>query len=305
MNGQEVQRVLLDGFQAQPMPAGQVSSYWRQYAGSLDRTGFESPYACGTARRMLSALERVSYRQVTRQLAGFPRAWATALDVFADMTRRDPAAPPGAGPNFNVLKAACVASVLLDHWDRHAWPATIAIIGDGYGMLGALLSRLAPKTRVYAIDLPAGLVAQASSYCAANPEETSWSVDPSQSGRFTFVRADQIESVTTSIDCAVNVASMQEMDRAGIARYFTLLRERSHGGSHFYCVNRVEKTLPDGAVIRFDQFPWRADDTVFIDGPCPFYTHYLAARPRFLRPFDGSHWHRLAHLVPIVPGERA
>jgi hypothetical protein len=306
MNRDQVQRILAERFHAQPMPAGQVSSYWQLYAGSLDCAGFEKPYARSIGQRAIAAVERLSYRRVTLNLPGFQRTWAAALDAFGELRRRDPAATAGAGPNFNVFKSACVASVLLDHWNRHALrPATIAIIGDGYGMLGALLSRMAPQAQLYAIDLPAGLVAQSLAYAAACAERTSWSSDPARPARFTFVPADQIDAVAAPIDCAVNVASMQEMDLATIGLYFRFLRQRTTAVSHFYCVNRVEKTLPDGTVIRFDRFPWQDNDMVLMDGLCPYYTHYVAARPPFIRPFDGPHWHRLATLAPLAEGGRA
>lgn len=103
---------------------------------------------------------------------------------------------------------------------------------------------------------------------------------------------------------------MQEMTRFSIETYFRFLRRRSQPQSRFYCVNRARKTLVGGEVNEFAAYPWRPEDEVFLDGPCPYYTHYLApyttaCGPRILglhlpcvNTFDGLHWHRLVRLAP-------
>jgi hypothetical protein len=64
---------------------------------------------------------------------------------------------------------------------------------------------------------------------------------------------------------------------------------------HFYCCNREEKTLPDGSIIRFADYPW-GRNSMIIDELCPWYQQYLSSKPPFHRPFDGPTMHRLVKL---------
>lgn len=75
-----------------------------------------------------------------------------------------------------------------------------------------------------------------------------------------FALPQDIEIISDQIDCAVNIASMQEMKPSSIQAYFAFLRKRSGPGSRFYCVNRLHKELPGGEVASFYDYPWRQDD---------------------------------------------
>ena len=113
------------------------------------------------------------------------------------------------------------------------------------------------------------------------------------------------------VDCAINIASMQEMNEFSIASYFMFLRRSTTPSSRFYCVNRLRKDLPGGEVTSFKDYPWQEDDEVFIDGPCPYYAHFfghpmlpkgprvLGVRVPFVNYFDGIMMHRLARLAPL------
>jgi hypothetical protein len=69
--------------------------------------------------------------------------------------------------------------------------------------------------------------------------------------------------------------------------------------------------LPGGEVTSFQHYPWQEGDEAFIDGPCPYYTHFVGLRtlprgPKALgmripcvNYLDGVVMHRLAHLAPI------
>ena len=186
------------------------------------------------------------------------------------------------------------------------------MIGDGNGFLGALIRRAVPGARMYCIDLPKGLVFQASTHQAADGGAVlARPGDPNQAqADILFVLPQEIGQVTEMIDCAINIASMQEMDRQNIEGYFTWLRQRSHAHSRFYCVNRRDKALPGGEVARLAGYPWQSEDHVFLDGPCPYYTHYLSRvmrpcgpailgmRMPFINYFDGPMDHRLVRLAP-------
>lgn len=54
----------------------------------------------------------------------------------------------------------------------------------------------------------------------------------------------------------INIASMQKMDPSVISEYFMDLREAaSKRPLNFYCYNRESKSLPDGTMTRFIEYP--------------------------------------------------
>jgi hypothetical protein len=203
-------------------------------------------------------------------------------------------------------------AVLAGHWAaHHLAPQTFALLGDGYGFLGALIRRWHRPARVYCIDLPKMLVFQAATHLRAEPGAhlAVMAGGAGAAGEVTFVAPDDIGGVEGPLDCAVSMASFQEMNRASIEAYFAFLRQRSGPQSRLYCVNREEKTLPGGEVARFADYPWDPDDEVFLDGPCPYYRHFLARatlangprwlgwRVPFVNHFDGPMRHRLVRLA--------
>jgi hypothetical protein len=102
------------------------------------------------------------------------------------------------------------------------------------------------------------------------------------------------------IDLVINIASMQEMDPSVISGYFMDLRKSSSRRPlYFYCCNRDEKILPDGATTRFYEYPWAADDQILVDELCPWHKYYYSFKPPFFRSYDGTHPHRLAILAKL------
>jgi hypothetical protein len=138
-----------------------------------------------------------------------------------------------------------------------------------------------PEIEVISVDLPPMLETQKNLYHQAGLKGM-------------FLEPAQLETIQR-IDCAFNMASMQEMTVPEIARYFLFLRSCS---ALFYCVNREEKQLIGGEVLRFNEYPWSEKDSILLDEPCWYYTHFLSHRPPFFHHFDGPVRHRLAILEP-------
>ena len=100
------------------------------------------------------------------------------------------------------------------------------------------------------------------------------------------------------IGLAINIASMQEMDPKYIRNYFDdLYAIAAKRDLDFYCCNREEKTLPDGTVIRFKDYPWNSLDNIQIDELCPWHQEYYYYIPPFYRHYDGPHRHQLRKLT--------
>jgi len=274
----------------------------------LDGSGFGTTrYRRKALANAANALERISYRSVTAKLTNYRKVWSEAKRLANDISF---------DPTYAVWNQAMALATLMDHYQEHdLTPKTFALIGDGHAFLGALIKRHFPDSTIYQIDLPKILIFQARTHELAesgtlvslsNPEH--WNDE----GEIFFVAPQHTELIPENIDCAVNISSMGEMYETSIAAYFTFLRRRSSPTSRFYCVNRIEKGLPDGETTRFYDYPWRAEDNIFIDEPCPYYTHVISARtsgngPRvlgirvpFINYFGGVMNHRLVHLAGDV-----
>lgn len=301
-----------------PFPAGHTSSYWQRYGHQIvvERTAdglavrassLETVEPVGLASRLLCGLERWSYRSVTAQLHSYPDMWRVAKRLAWQLA---------GGPHltFQVFKSACALSVLADH--ATTWrlePQTCLLIGDGCGFLGALLRRRWAGVRLYCVDLPRSLVLQARTHLGADHSVAMavlGSKPPQTPATVNFVLPQHLDEIPEAIDWAIAIASMQEMNPESIAGYFEFLRRRIHPTSRFYCVSRLQKALPGGEVVAFHDYPWREDDEIFLDGPCPYYTHFLSphtapkgprvagVRVPFVNRFDGAHMHRLVRLAP-------
>jgi hypothetical protein len=248
-------------------------------------------------------MERLSYRRVTRSLSEYPRVWHAAKSLARKVKF---------SLTFDVWKSAVIVALLEEHWDKHNLsPSTVAVIGDGYGFLSALIRQCRQPRRTYCIDLPKTLAFQIRTHEIADPAASMRLVDATAGqvmADVNFVLPQDVERVEETLDLSINVASMEEMNEFTIAHYFKFLRHRSGRDSRFYCLNRAHKQLPGGEVSRFLDYPWSGRDQIFLDGPCPFYTHFFARctlpnGPRLLgvripliNYFDGEHVHRLVRL---------
>ena len=312
----ETLTTLLEAAQADPLPDRHTSSHWKHYGQEvvaqvqedelrLNAVGFSAVAPSSPFQRVLNVLEHLSYRPVTARYRSFAAIWPLAERLARRL---------GGAADFGVFKSAAVLSLLSDHWlDLRLQPKTFALIGDGFGFLGALIRELRPNAVLFNIDLPRMLVFQARTLERADPRATTGVLLPtgaSSERQITFVPPDAIGGIPGPIDCAINIASMQEMNSTSVQGYFTFLRQRSGPDSRFYCLNRARKEMPAGEVSEFLRYPWSDSDQVFIDEPCPFYRYFLAVHTRrqgptiagrrlpFVNYFDGLHAHRLVHLSP-------
>lgn len=201
-----------------------------------------------------------------------------------------------------VVSFDCVKQILaVDLLRRHgvlAETGTVAVIGDGYGYMTALLGTVLPEARLICVNLGDILFFDVYYVQRALPDERCVLNSVSDKDRrIVFLEAEHYQLLSSlPVDLFVNIASMQEMDLSVIGNYFREMRS-GDGAGYFYCCNRVEKTLPDGSVIRFDAFPWNRNDKVLVDGLCPWYQRRPVLKPPFWRPFGGPIQHRLAKLA--------
>jgi hypothetical protein len=207
----------------------------------------------------------------------------------------------------DAFRQACTLNLLASHLGSVA-PERILVIGDGHGILSALLHVRYPNARIFLADLGPVLLFQAHHLYRAFPDVAQAITDENAAGTatFNFCPADRLDTLPPeSLDLAINVASMQEMDPAVTASYFAVLRQ--HDTSLFYCCNRVEKRMVGGEVARFMDFPWLPSDVHLVDALCPWHQWFvgrgtsphvrlLGVPVPLMHRYDGPHWHRLTRL---------
>ena len=177
----------------------------------------------------------------------------------------------------------------------------ICVIGDGYGFLGCFLKSLEPSAKIVSVNLGKISIFDISLTSFGFPEldinlaKTSQDYLPHMD--FNFIPAEIIhECEIDDIDVFLNIASMQEMTNTTIQNYLHWMRAQKTQSTYFYCCNRVSKILPDGEVVKFNNYGWKDTDTILIDELCKWYKSAPINRPPFFLKFDGPVWHRLTIL---------
>lgn len=212
----------------------------------------------------------------------------------------------------DAFRQVCTLHLIKKKLEKILNPQRILVIGDGPGILSALLFKQFPDAQIILADLGQVLFFQSYQLKKAFPDAQQWIADEDVSSigknGFVFCPADHIDSIPKGqIDLTANVASMQEMDPSIIENYFKLIRERNT--RFFYNCNRLEKRLVGGEITRFMEYPWKPEDIYLVDEICPWHQWFFepkacnAGKARYKKitvpyiyVYDGPHWHRLAQL---------
>jgi len=212
--------------------------------------------------------------------------------------------------SLDAFRQVCTLSFLVNHLGSKNYPSRILVIGDGHGILSALLHAQYPKSQIFLIDLGAVLLFQSHYLNMAFPYASQLLVeekmDSIEGATFIFCPAGHIDMLHNQFDLAINVASMQEMTQTVIEGYFQFLRKSKT--KLFYCCNRLEKSLVGGNIIRFMDYPWGLTDNHIVDELTPWHQWFFApGAPTallnwrsvpipFIHQYDGPHWHRLTQM---------
>jgi SAM-dependent methyltransferase len=218
----------------------------------------------------------------------------------------------GADPTFDAFRQACTLSLIMKYLPGSNQRRRVLIIGDGHGLLAALVKHAWPNAQVTLVDLGRTLLFQTvnlqraypgSRHLLAGTDYLDGAMD------FLYCASDHMAALDpATFDLAVNIASMQEMTPDTVRGYFRFLRRHMATGNLFYCCNRERKVLPDGEVSSFAEYPWRRGDRLLVDEPCPWHQYFLSpslaghglrvagVKMPFVRFYDGPHRHRLACL---------
>jgi hypothetical protein len=228
-----------------------------------------------------------------------------------DALAREIAGRQGRIYDLGMLRQALTVAYVDSRIGLAATEGSFLVVGDGYGMLTALLLAAFPGRTVILANLTQTLLADFIFIRRALPDRVlmlasddagfAEALQRARGGVIGLRADDQALAAAARVAVAFNVVSMQEMTPAVIAAYFDTLRRTPGPPTWFYCCNRAEKTLPDGTVVRFDDFPWRPADEIAEDGLCPWHRYYYAPAWPIYRAYDGPTRHRLARLAKAVP----
>ena len=215
---------------------------------------------------------------------------------------------------YDILRQVLSLALVRDHISLAGDGSCALVIGDGFGVMTSLLALAAPSRKVIAVNLTKPLLLDVIHIRRAIPDaavalaETDSDMRAALADgtvRVIAVRADNASIVARApIGLAVNIVSMQEMNPETVAAYFAILRQNPAPETIFYCANKLSKTLPDGTVARFADYPWHADDAILDDAVCTWAQWTYSRRPPFWHYRKGKHrviWHRLARLAKNRP----
>ena len=193
--------------------------------------------------------------------------------------------------------------------------STISIIGDGFATMTSLLLATYSTKQIILVNLSKPLTVDLfylrlwlgedefnSSVCLINNKKDLDFLNSKNYNKDYKVVAIQAKDRDLlsffKINLAINMLSMQEMDKDMIKSYFDILRKIANDNKLlFYCANRETKELPDGTNIKFSEYPWAKKDEVIFDELCPvWHQQTYSYNPPFYRNYDGSFRHRLCFL---------
>ena len=209
----------------------------------------------------------------------------------------------------DMIRQTLSLAVIRHHADIKSEGPSNLVIGDGYGVLTSLVMLASPLRKAIAVNLTRPLlldliyiskaVPDVRLALVTGPEGMAQALEHPEI-RLIAVQADNAQVLENApIGLAINVHSMQEMDPPVIASYFRILRANQAERTLFYCCNKVMKKFKDGPEIRFDGYPWHADDEILVDGISPWSQLFYSKTPPFWHRGGVGDWatrHRLAYL---------
>ena len=294
-------------------PESGMSSHWKECLSGFDQkdngtfAGKGLPEGCGSTSSRWSINELVHwvlqtpYRLQGKRFSKFGKFLKVARKIHKNRNNY---------MRLGTLRQVISLSFLEDKVKLSHLNEPVVVIGDGFGLMSSLLLASGCSKKVVAVNLTQALLIDAAYIMrsipgeklalVANENEYLEALNDS-SIKCVLIQADNSNLISlANIGIVINICSMQEMNLQIIADYFYNIRLSKNQKTLFYCANRLEKTLPDGAQVNFRDYPWHESDKVLIDELCPWQQKFYRSRPPFYFPYDGPIQHRLAwvHKMP-------
>lgn len=220
----------------------------------------------------------------------------------------------GLSPTLDTFRQVCSLVTLSDYISKtlKVRPLNFLIVGDGYGILSCLIAQRFAGCTITLVDIGETLLFQAY-YCQQAYPGLSHSLvedlSNESSENFNYCATEDLDALRNfEFDVVINIASMQEMNKQTISKYFTLFRHVTRKDNLFYCCNRISKLLMGGEHIKYEEYPWVEDDVHLEDEICPWHRYFFAPmyikltmtnfrfRIPIIRKYDGPTWHRVTIL---------
>ena len=212
----------------------------------------------------------------------------------------------------DMLRQVLTLALIHKHAHEFENPGSVLNIGDGYGFMSSLFLSAYPDRKVICVNLTKSLLVDAifvlrgvpgvNLALVTNQEDLKKAIADSAI-TLVLVQADNVEILAnTPISLATNLVSMQEMEMPVVNSYFEILRQNPASQTLFYCCNKLMKELPDGTVVRFEDYPWLPEDKMLCDAICPWSQWYYSRKPPFWHYRTGENrviWQRLSILAKI------
>ena len=277
----------------------------KDFSGLKGFGGLSRPYK--GVRKILNSVLQEKFRRMGNDYRDFAEIESRAR-ILADRQNR--------GFDLDVIRQVITLAFLKHNIpERLGAKKTALVIGDGFGTMTALLLDNKFAGTIILVNLNKTLLVDLwylRIFLGENEFQTSvrlvqssddlrlLSSEKEESGvRVIAIQAENHQILgQCAIDLAINIVSMQEMNPEFISEYFDdLYTMSSKNDIAFYCCNRDEKSLPDGTITRFKDYPWRDGDKVLVNELCPWHQQYYSFLPPFFRSYDGPIRHQINFII--------
>jgi hypothetical protein len=238
-------------------------------------------------RRFMHYIFQYPFRKIAKKFLNFDAVNKTAKDILTEV---------GKGYSMDVLRQVISLAYLNDKKVVREG-GTSCVIGDGYATMSSLLLKN-KRQRVVLVNLSKTLWIDLwhLKLLLKGKFSTDVTLVTSEDSILRFLSETKDKPSVIAIeaknhqllqfcplDLIINIASMQEMNPEVIEEYFIDMSSAAkHNSSVFYCCNRGYKTLPDGTMLSFKDYPWHFSSQILEDEICPWYKKYYNTKLPFL-----------------------
>tara|TARA_B100001250_G_C19742946_1_gene763904 strand:- start:112 stop:1017 length:906 start_codon:yes stop_codon:yes gene_type:complete len=279
------------------------SSHWKKYHSNfkynngklygLEGFGTINPPFRGLKKIVYNALLTRYYKHI-HDKSFFKNIKSKAIEITRKQNRAF---------DLDVFRQCLTIDFLLYH-NVIEKSKTVIVIGDGWGIMTTLLLKLNLANRVILVNLNKTLLVDLIYTELVLPEivnnsfliENKEDISKIKKEKLLTIRADKYELLSyLEKDVVINIASFQEMDIEVINNYLKYL-EYGEKPFHLYHCNREEKLLPDGSIIKIEDFKFNSNKKSIVSEECSWHKDFISKRPPFILKYDGKTIHQLLQL---------
>jgi len=281
--------------------SGATSSHWQKY-GEYQHAEFKSDESLQLKGLGFGDYENRYNLTFFNYLINIPMTFAVGIALFGldkdlRIIIKNLAVKSKRLLNPDFLGLAFVSQNLSKHIQKNKIKK-VMIIGDGFGTLGSILSKVHPDLTITQVNLGRTLIFDLAFSCLSaenKPHLLVPRLSEIKDGAINFLPAEHLYNCDEHIELFIAVESFQEMDTQVIQDYFKLMRLQT-GVISVYLVSRLAKFLPDGREVRLEEYGWDGKEKVIFKRLPWFVNWGVRRRPPFIFRMDGKTEERLVVL---------